>query len=60
MFGKAIQTGVGMGIFKQSGKQKSQTATQSKPQKKKKKTTQTSGAMQMKRGGKGRRSLIST
>ena len=60
MFGKAIQTGVGMGIFKQSGKQKSQKVTQPQPQKKKKKTMQTSGGMQMKRGGKGRRSLIST
>ena len=58
MFGKAIQTGVGMGIFKQSGKQKSQKVTQPQPQKKK--TMQTSGGMQMKRGGKGRRSLIST
>lgn len=34
--------------------------TQTSPQKKKKKTMQTSGGMQMQRGGKGRRSLIVT
>jgi len=60
MFGKAIQTGVGMGVFKQLAKKKSQKVTQPQPQKKKKKTMQTSGSMQVQRGGKGRRSLIST
>ena len=60
MFGKAISTGVAMGVFKKMKKKQPQATTQSSPQKKKKKTMQTSGAMQMQRGGKGRRSLIST
>lgn len=37
-----------------------QVNAQSAPQKKKKKVNKTSGGMQVQRGGKGRRSLIST
>ena len=60
MFGKAITTGVALGLFRKLNKKRDQAKTQTQPKKKKKKTMQTSGAMQMKRGGKGRRSLIVT
>ena len=60
MFGKAITTGVAAGLFTKLKKARDQAKTQTQPQKKKKKTMQTSGAMQMQRGGKGRRSLIVT
>ena len=60
MFGKAITTGVALGLFRKLNKKRDQAKTQTQPKKKKKKVMQTSGAMQMKRGGKGRRSLIVT
>ena len=69
MFGNILQTPEGRKAFKRvmvdvlragTPTAKVTANTQTQTQKKKKKANQTSGGMQIKRGGKGRRSLIST
>lgn len=60
MFNRAIKTALMAGVISKVKPKQATAKTQTSPQKKKKKTMQTSGAMQMKRGGKGRRSLIVT
>jgi capsid protein len=58
MFNPAIRAAMMAGVI--SKVRPKQVNTQSTPQKKKKKVNKTSGGMQVQRGGKGRRSLIST
>ena len=61
MFGKILKTPEASLAFRMmKSVAPKQSASANTQQKKKKKVKQTSGAMQMKRGGKGRRSLIST
>ena len=58
MFNPAIKAALMSGVI--SKVKSKQTNAQSTPQKEKKKVNQTSGGMQVRRGGKGRRSLIVT
>lgn len=60
MFNPALRQAFIAGVVSRVKPKQATVKTQTSPQKKKKKTTQTSGAMQMQRGGKGRRSLIVT
>ena len=60
MFNPALRQAFIAGVVSRVKPKQATVKTQTSSQKKKKKVNQTSGGMQMKRGGKGRRSLIST
>ena len=58
MFGKAVNAGVALGLFKKLAEKRSQTVTQSATKKKKKKPAAGRGGIRARRGGAGKRSLL--